>query len=62
MGQTTNPMEKILNNPGLVHLAENIFENLDHEKLEICRQINQSSSKLLANPIICLRKFILNGI
>ena len=57
MGQTTNPMEKILNNPGLVHLAENIFENLDHEKLEICGQINQSSTKLLANPIFWLRKF-----
>ena len=57
MGQTKNPMEKILNIPGLLHLAENIFGNLDHEKLEICGQINQSSKEILANPIFWLRKF-----
>ena len=50
-------MEKILNNPGLVDLAENIFGNLDDEKLKICEQINQSSKQILANPNFWLRKF-----
>ena len=39
-----SPLEKILNNPGLVHLAENIFGNLDDENLDVCGQINQSSN------------------
>ena len=50
-------MEKILINPGLVHLAENIFCNLGDEDLEVCGQINQSSKQILANPIFWLRKF-----
>ena len=50
-------MEKIINNPGLVDLAENIFGNLDAEKLEVCQQINQSSKQILANPNFWLKKF-----
>ena len=50
-------MEKIMNNPGLQHLAENIFWNLDTEDLKICAQINQSCSQILQNPIFCLSKF-----
>ena len=34
-----SPMEKILKNPGLVHLAENIFNNLSDEAVKICRLI-----------------------
>ena len=50
-------MEKIINNTGLQHLAENVFWNLDVEALKICAQINQSCKNLLQNPIFCLRKF-----
>ena len=50
-------LENILNNSGLVHLAENIFGNLSDEKAEICRDINQSSKQLLGDPIFWLRKF-----
>ena len=50
-------MEKIINNPGLQHLAENIFWNLGVEDLKICAQINQSCKIFLQNPIFCLRKF-----
>ena len=32
------PTGKILNNPGLVHLAENI---LAHENAEVCRKISE---------------------
>ena len=34
-------MENIVNNPGLQHLAEKVFFNLNVEKLKICKQINQ---------------------
>ena len=50
-------MEKLLDNPGLVHLAENIFENLPNENLKICEQINQSSKQIVTDPIFWLRKF-----
>ena len=50
-------MEKIINNPGLQHLAEKVFWNLDVEDLKICAQINQSCKQILQNPIFCLRKF-----
>ena len=35
-------LEKILNNPGLVHLAENI---LAHEDAEVCRKISEFETK-----------------
>ena len=38
-------MEKKINNPGLQHLAEKVFFNLNVEKLKICKQINQPSKK-----------------
>ena len=47
----TSLMEKILDNPGVVHLAENIFGNLDDENIEVCGQINQSSKQIVTNPI-----------
>ena len=53
----TSPMEKILCNPGLAHLAENILVNLDEENLEICQQITQSLKQMIANPIFWLKKF-----
>ena len=49
--------EKILKNPGLVHLAENIFDNLCHEDMEVYRDINQSSREIFDNPMFWLRKF-----
>ena len=50
-------MEKIITNPGLQHLAENIFWNLDAEDLKICGLINQSCQQILDNPMFWLRKF-----
>ena len=51
-------MEKIISNPGLQHLVEKVFWNLDDvEDLKICAQINQSCKQILQNPIFCLRKF-----
>ena len=56
-----NTLEKILNNPGLQHLAEKIFDNLNFEYLAICRGINESSKQILdyqtTKPMFVLRKF-----
>ena len=51
-------MEKIINNPGLQHLAENIFLNLNSEDLKQCQLINQSASKILENPLFWMKKLI----
>ena len=56
MVREISPMEKILNNPGLVHLAENIFRNLDNENIEVCALINQSSKQITDNSMFWLRK------
>ena len=50
-------MEKIINNPGLQHLAEKVFWNLGAEDLKICRKINQSSKHILEDGMFWLRKF-----
>ena len=56
-----NSLEKILNNPGLQHLAEKIFDNLKYEDLKVCQGISQSSKKLLDyqmnKPMFLLKKF-----
>ena len=50
-------MEKIINNPGLQHLAEKVFFNLNVEDMKICAEINQSCKQILENPMFWLRKF-----
>ena len=59
--KTANILEKILNNPGLQHLAENIVENLTHKDFKMFGEINQSSKQILDyqmdKPTFLLRKF-----
>ena len=61
LSKNDNTLEKILNSPGLQHIAENIFNNVKYEDLEICRGINQSSKQILdyqmKKPMFLLRKF-----
>ena len=61
VSKNDNTLEKILNNPGLQHIAENIFGNLNFEYLMVCRGINQSSKQILDyqmdKPMFLLRKF-----
>ena len=45
-----SPLEKILSNSGLEHLAKNIFGNLADKDAEICRDIKKSSQQILDNP------------
>ena len=61
LSKNDNSLEKILNNPGLQHLAEKIFDNLNFEYVTICRGINESSKQILdyqtTKPMFVLRKF-----
>ena len=50
-------MEKIIINPGLQHLAEKVFLNLDTEDLKICAEINQPCKQILENAMFWLKKF-----
>ena len=55
-------MEKIIKNPGLQHLAENIFLNLNYSDLKKCQLINQSASQILDNPMFWIRELIKKGL
>ena len=50
-------MEAFVTNPGLQHLAEKVFFNLNVEDMKICAEINQSCKQILENPMFWLRKF-----
>ena len=55
-------MEAFINNPGLQHLAEMIFLNLNHEILDTCALVNQSFKFFLENhPMFWLKKLIFEG-
>ena len=55
-------MEKVTDNPGLQHIAETIFLQLDSQKLETCRQVNESWKKILEDPSFWLKKCFQSGL
>ena len=54
-------MEKIINNPGLQHLSEKIFWNLNYGDLQKCHTINQFCKEILESPLFWLKIFIRRG-
>ena len=56
-----NSLENLINNPGLQHLAENMFSYLNYKDLESCQCINRSSKLILDNPRFWLSKFYQKG-
>ena len=58
-------LEKFINIPGLHHIAENIFLNLNYQRLEACKSVKGSFQhyldQLMANPLFFLKKFICAG-
>ena len=54
-------MEKIINNPGLQHLFEKIFWNLNYGELQKCHTINQFCKEILESPLFWLKIFIRRG-
>ena len=59
-------LQHFINNPGLQHLAENIFVNLNDQNVETCRDANRSFQQFLdsctENSLFWLKKFIGRGI
>ena len=50
-------MDTILNNPGLQHIAEDIFLNLDEKSLtNNCTSLNQNAKKIINRPMFWLKK------
>ena len=48
--KSQGPLAIFINNPGLQHLAKEIFWNLSFEALENCQQLNQSSKRIIDDP------------
>ena len=49
-------LEAILKNPGLQHIAENIFLHLNEESLSNCTALNQNVKEIIDRPIFWLKK------
>ena len=51
-------MEEFITNPGLVHIGEKIFQNLDYQSLVICQNVCQTWKIILENPDFWIKSFI----
>ena len=51
MDQNASYLETFLNAPGLIHLAENIFANVDNKSLQNCRLLSKSLKDLIEKKI-----------
>ena len=49
-------MENLTNCPGLHHVAEKIFFDLNVESLEDCKKVNESWELILKNPLFLKRR------
>ena len=55
-------MESLIKNPGLKHLAENIFLYLDYEDIINCQIVSESWNGFLENPMFWLKKWTRKGL
>ena len=51
-------MDFIMNTPGLQHIAENIFLNLNQKNYFTCQNVNTKWKKILESPFFWLKKCI----
>ena len=51
-------MDLITKNPGLQHVAENIFLNLNHKSILKCQNVNTKWKKILESPFFWLKKCV----
>ena len=54
-------MDQISNTPGLHHIAESIFLNLDYKILLICQTINKSTNEILNDSMFWIKKWSMMG-
>lgn len=52
-------MEKFFTNPGLAHIGEKIFQNLEYEDLVMCQNVCHSWKKTLNNPQFWIKSFLI---
>ena len=55
-------LENFMKNPGLQHLAENIFLNLNYQTLETCTKVNETFQQFLNDPMFWVKRFIQRGL
>ena len=53
-------MDRITTTPGLIHIAEQIFSNLDRKSLFICQKVNENWASILRNPYFWLNRMTQN--
>ena len=58
--EQTTIMDQIVNTPGLQHIIEMIFFNLDFEDIMNCQQVNKAIQRILEKPIFWLNKWRFN--
>ena len=51
-----------MKNPGLQHIIENVFLNLDYEDLLACQLINNYCKGIIENPMFWLKKWRMRGL
>ena len=55
-------MDIITKSSGLQHIAEEIFLNLDYEKLLLCQKVNEFWKEKLNSALFWLKKWVQNGL
>ena len=55
-------MDLITKSPGLQHIAELIFLNLDYNKLEECQKVDDFWKKILSGSLFWLKKCVQIGL
>ena len=59
----TSPLEMIIKSPGHLHIAEDIFKNLDQENLTAkCEKVNEDWRNILKNPWFLFKACIHKGL
>ena len=55
-------LEKIINSPGLQHIAEEIILNLDYNDIRTCKLVNSSCKDIVNKPMFWLKKWKSRGL
>ena len=55
-------LENFMKNPGLQHLAEKIFLDLDYQVLETCGKVNKTFQQFLDDPMFWVKRFARKGL
>ena len=55
-------LEEIINSPGLQHITEEIFLNLDFNGIMTCQLVNNSCKYIVDKPMFWLKKWKLRGL